>query len=298
MARPSASERTERSANSLDSARAAFAWLTAGEHAVAVDGRKFDYLPDREIPVDELRDRLLRRSCPRWVWDQVWRHVIIRARSEGETWTIVAVGLALPMLTRTAARLTERYADDPADIHSATMHAFLEALQTIDLTQSRITIRLRWAAYRAGHRALTAALDRPTPTRPGGFSAAPKPPAGHPDLVLARAVEVGVLTPTEATVISETRLGDTVMKDWAAHREIGFWRVYKSRKRAEYRLVAWLAESADGSSTSEATGEPATSQPSPGAAPSTPRWSQHVAKYANDDSPSNKPPKTGLQGRG
>ncbi|WP_255375773.1 hypothetical protein [Saccharomonospora sp. CUA-673] len=213
MARPSVSEHAEWPTNPLDAARDAFAWLTAGDHPVAVDGREFDHLPNREIPVDELRDLLLRRSCPRRVWDQVWRHVITRARSEGSTWTIVAVGLALPMLTHMAARLTDRYAGDPADIHSEIVQGFLDTLQTIDLTTGRITIRLRWAAYRSGHRALIAALDGPTPKAPGFFSAEPKPSSGHPDLVLARAVQVGVLTPTEAEMISETRLGETLLTE-------------------------------------------------------------------------------------
>lgn len=297
MARPSVSEHAEWPANPLDAARAAFAWLTAGDHPVAVDGREFDHLPNREIPVDELRDLLLRRSCPRRVWDQVWRHVITRARSEGGTWTIVAVGLALPMLTPMAARLTDRYAGDPADIHSEIVQGFLDALQTIDLTKSRITIRLRWAAYRSGHRALIAALDGPTPKAPGFFSAEPKPPSGHPDLVLARAVQVGVLTPTEAEVISETRLGDTLLHDWAAHHKIEFWAAYKTRKRAEYRLATWLTESADGSAESDPTGEAATSQTSPSAASDGPEQSQNVAKKV-DEGLSNEPPKSGLQGRG
>ncbi|MBA0127296.1 hypothetical protein H0B56_17235 [Haloechinothrix sp. YIM 98757] len=297
MPRSSVSEHAEWPANPLDAARAAFTWLTTGDHPVAVDGRVFDYMPDREIPVNELRDLLLRRSCPRRVWDQVWRHVITRARSEGGTWTIVAVGLALPMLTPMAARLTDRYAGEPADIHAEIVQGFLDALQTIDLTKGRITIRLRWAAYRSGHRALTAALDGPTPKAPGFFSAEPKPPSGHPDLVLARAVQVGVLTPTEAEVISQTRLGETLLTDWAAHHAIEFWAAYKTRKRAEYRLAAWLSESADGSGESDPTGEAATSQTSPRTTSETSGQSQRVAKKV-DEGLSNEPSRSGLQGRG
>ncbi|GGM81006.1 hypothetical protein GCM10012275_59570 [Longimycelium tulufanense] len=297
MASPSNSGHAEWPSNSLDAAREAFAWLTAGDHPVALDGRLFDHLPNREIPVDELRDLLLRRSCPRRVWDQVWRHVITRSRAEGGTWTIVAVGLALPMLTPMAARLTDRYAGDPADIHAEIVSGFLDALQTVDLTRGRITIRLRWAAYRAGHRALLAALDGPTPKAPGFFSAEPKPPSGHPDLVLARAVEVGVLARTEAEVIAETRLDETPLNEWAAEAEIEFWAAYKMRKRAEHRLAAWLSESADGSHDSDPPSQAVTSQTVPRTASNTAGRSQNVTKKGGGGL-SNEPPNSGLQGRG
>lgn len=297
MAHPSASGHAEWPANPLDAAREAFGWLTAGDHPVALDGREFDHLPKREIPVDELRDLLLQRSCPRRVWDQVWRHVIPRAREEGGTWTIVAVGLALPMLTPMASRLTNRYADDPTDIHAEVLRGFLDALHTVDLAQGRITIRLRWAAYRAGHRALNAALDGPTPKAPGFWSAEPKPPAGHPDLVLARAVGAGVLTQTEADVISATRIGDTSLTDWATDRKIEFWAAYKARKRAEHRLAAWLAEAADDSREADPTGHAATSETSPGTGTDADGQSRNVAKKVPERL-SKQPPKSGLQGCG
>lgn len=291
MARPSASESPEWPANPLDAARVAFAWLVAGPRPVAVDGRAFEHLPDREIPVDELRDLLLRRSCPRRVWDQVWQHVITRSRGEGETWTLVAVGLALPMLTPMASRLTSRYANDPADIHAEVLQGFLDALLTIDLAAPRIANRLRWAAYRAGHRALTAALDGPTPTEPGVAPATPRPPAGHPDLVLARAVDVGVLTRTESAVISQTRLGRIRLNEWATRHQITSWVAYKTRRRAEYRLAAWLSESAADSGDGDTTGETATSQSAPGRHPGTPGPAKKVG-----DGLSNRARTFGLQG--
>ncbi|MFN2494913.1 MAG: hypothetical protein ABR608_03250 [Pseudonocardiaceae bacterium] len=297
MAHPLAAERAEWPANPLDAAREAFAWLSAGDHPVTLDGRQCDHLPHREIPVDELRDLLLQRSCPRRVWDQVWRHVISRARQEGATWTIVAVGLALPMLTPMASRLTNRYADDPTDIHAEVLRGFLTALQAVDLAQGRITIRLRWAAYRAGHRALTAALDRPTPKAAGFWSTTPPPPAGHPDLVLARAVAAGVLTQTDAEVISATRIGDTSLTDWANEHTIEFWAAYKARKRAEHRLAAWLAEAADDSAEGDPTGHAATTETSPGTAIDTRGLSRAVAKKVPGRL-SNEPSKSGLQGCG
>jgi hypothetical protein len=263
MARPSASESPEWPANPLEAANAAFAWLVAGDRPVTVDGCVFEHLPDREIPVDELRALLLRRSCPRRVWDQVWQHVITRSRGEGETWTLVALGLAVPMLVPTASRLTRRFASSPADIHGEVLEGFLSALATIDLAAPRIANRLRWAAYRAGHQALTAALDAPTPAEPGSAPAIPRPPTGHPDLVLARAVEAGVLNPTESAVISQTRLGRTRLHDWATRHQTSPWGAYKTRRRAEYRLATWLTEPAADSADRDPTAETATTQSAP-----------------------------------
>ncbi|MGW0891522.1 hypothetical protein [Saccharopolyspora sp. NPDC002578] len=296
MALPAHTEYEEWPGNSLDAARVAFGWLTAGDHPVVVDGRLFDRLPAREIPVDELRDLLLEQGCPRRVWDQVWAHVISRVRVEGGTWTITAVGLALPMLTALAARLTERYADDPHDIHAEVLRGFLDALRTVDLAEGRITIRLRWAAYRAGHRALLDGLDGPTPKPPGVHTSEPASPSGHPDLVLVRAVEAGVLTRTEAELIGATRLEGIKLADWSRPPDLSYKTLSKRRAKAEHRLAAWLAE-ADISPDDDSTGAAATAcQPSRETAGNELR-SQKVAKKGGGEL-ANQVPKSGLQGRG
>lgn len=297
MALPSHFEHEEWPGNPLDAAREAFGWLTAGDHPVAVDGRHFDHLPAREIPVDELRDLLLDQRCPRRVWDQVWTHVISHARIEGGTWTITAVGLALPMLTSLAARLTERYADDPSDIHAEVLRGFLDAMQTLDLAEGRITIRLRWAAYRAGHRALLDGMDGPTPKPPGFQSREPKPPAGHPDLILARAVEAGVLTRTEAELIGTTRLEGVELADWPHHPGLTYEGLRSIRRRAENRLVAWLTESDANPDDGDPTGETAAARLSPYEPTDDSGESRNVAKKVGD-SATDEPPNSGLQGRG
>ncbi|WP_277670154.1 hypothetical protein [Saccharomonospora viridis] len=297
MALPTRSEHEEWPGNPLDAAREAFGWLTAGDHPVAVDGRLFDHLPARIIPVDELRDLLLTHGCPRRGWDQVWTHVISRARVEGGTWTITAVGLALPMLTSLAARLTERYADDPSDIHAEVLRGFLDGLQTVDLTEGRITIRLRWAAYRAGHRALLDGMDGPTPKPPGFHSSEPKPPAGHPDLVLARAVEAGVLTRTEAELIGATRLEGVELADWPHHPGLTYEGLRSIRRRAEGRLVAWLTESEASPGDSDPTGDTAAARLSPDEQTEDSVQSQSVAKKVGGPA-TDQAPNSGLQGRG
>ncbi|GAA3432351.1 hypothetical protein ACFFS4_44015 [Kutzneria kofuensis] len=230
--------------NSLDIARDTFTWLVTGPHPVSLNGRLFPGLPDRHIPLDEVRDRLLARRCPQATRDAVWAHLVLRSRTEGATWTVAAVGVALPALTSVAATLSDRFAGDPADVHAEVLRGFLTALSTIDLRPPRIMLRLRWAAYRSGYDALAEALAGPTPVAPGFRSTPPHTPWGHPDLVLARAVADGVLTQTEAALIGATRLEEVPVADWAAAHQIGEWAVYKTRKRAELRLAAYLRDGA------------------------------------------------------
>lgn len=230
--------------NSLDIARDTFTWLVTGPHPVSLNGRLFPGLPDRYIPLDEVRDRLLARRCPQATRDAVWAHLVLRSRTEGATWTVAAVGVALPALTSVAATLSDRFAGDPADVHAEVLRGFLTALSTIDLRPPRIMLRLRWAAYRSGYDALAEALSGPTPVAPGFRSTPPHTPWGHPDLVLARAVADGVLTQTEAALIGATRLEEVPVAEWAAAHQTGEWAVYKTRKRAELRLAAYLRDGA------------------------------------------------------
>ncbi|WP_116202331.1 hypothetical protein [Amycolatopsis circi] len=228
--------------NSLDIARDAFTWLVTGPHPVSLDGRLFQGLPDRRVALDEVRDRLLARRCPQATRDAVWAHLVLRSRTEGATWTVAAVGVALPALTSVAATLSSRFVGDPADIYAEVLRGFLAALPSIDLRRPRIMLRLRWAAYRSGYAALAEALAVPTPVAPGFRSTPPHAPWGHPDLVLARAVADGVLTQTEAALIGATRLEHMPVADWATQHQTGEWAAYKARKRAELRLADYLRD--------------------------------------------------------
>ncbi|MEV6904655.1 hypothetical protein [Amycolatopsis sp. NPDC051372] len=295
-------------ANSLDIARDTFAWLVTGPHPVSLNGRLFDGLPDRDVPLDEVRDHMLARRCPQATGDAVWAHLVLRSRSEGATWTVAAVGMAMPALTAVAAKLTARFAGDPADVHAEILHGFLAALTTIDLCRPRIMLRLRWAAYRSGYDALNEALSGPTPVAPGFRSAAPHPPWGHPDLVLARAVADGVLTRSEATLIGATRLEGVPVSEWAESHEATTWAVYKARKRAEIRLAEYLHDTATGADPADPVANEVARRTSPSDAgartPAAPRPSQPVtaivgAAERRDEQPVSKTtPESGVQGYG
>ena len=230
--------------NALDIARDAFMSLVTGPRPLSLDGRSSPGLPDRCLPLDEVRDRLLVRDCPGDTRDAVWAQLVHRSRTQGAAWTVGCVGVALPALTSVAAELTARFAGDPSDVHAEVLAGFLAELASLDPDRPKIMVRLRWAAYRSGHVAVREALDGPTPVAPGFRSSLPAPPWGHPDLVLARAVAEGVLTPTEAEVIGSTRLEDLTIGDWAADHRLDYWTAYRVRERAESRLAAYLRDEA------------------------------------------------------
>ena len=169
--------------------------------------------------------------------------------------------------------MTIRFAGDRADIAAETVAGFLAALAGIDLGGVALFASLRWAAYRAGLAAVHAALDAPiplprqqlhhrtnrgssmTPTVRrqradhrelaggwrGSFGSGPPPAvAGHPDLVLARAVRDGILSLAEAALIGSTRLEALSIADAAAARGQSVTAATVARHRAEHRLRRYL----------------------------------------------------------
>ncbi|WP_229812648.1 hypothetical protein [Lentzea flava] len=189
-----------------------------------------------------MRSRLLRRGCSQKLRDEVWAHLVLRARTDGATWTVGCVGVALPALIATASTLSAKFADDPSDIHAAVLAGFVAELTVVDLRKPRIMLRLRWAAYRAGHAAVREALDAPVPSGHGFRSTLPPPPWGHPDFVLARAVAEGAITAAEAELIGATRLEGVALVDAAHERGLSYEAAKKARQRAELRLVAYLRD--------------------------------------------------------
>jgi hypothetical protein len=99
-------------------------------------------------------------------------------------------------------------------------------------------LRLRWAAYRAGHAIVTATLAKRT--QHSRWVDQPAKSSGHPDLLLADAVSAGILKQSEAELIGTTRLESVSIAQWAAEHNTTTWAAYKARRRAEMRLIAHL----------------------------------------------------------
>ncbi|MGW8375453.1 hypothetical protein [Streptomyces sp. ODS28] len=228
----------------LDAVRDGFALLTSGPRPLTLDCRPFPALPDADVPLGELRGLLLQRRCPPRSRDAVWAAMVGRARLQGATWTLACTGMALPGLARVVRALSVRCPQEAGDVHAEVLAGYLAALAEADVEAPHVLARLLRAGHRHGLVALRAADSAPLPLPPGVGSTPPPRPWGHPDLVLAQAVRVGVLTRTEADVIGATRLEEQSLQLWASRHERSAEAAYKARRRAEQRLLAHLAECA------------------------------------------------------
>ena len=165
-------------------------------------------LPTGVVELAWLRQWLLTHRSNYPARDAVWRELISRARTANGEWRIVAVAMAMPALVRIAAGLTRGYRGDPTDVDNEVLTGFLAALEhRLDLGGSRLSAKLCWAGYRAGY----AARHAQSPAVLVGdidstFAAAPHLPYGHPDLLLARAVALGVIDADDADLITATWL--------------------------------------------------------------------------------------------
>jgi len=219
----------------------AFVQFTAGPDPLAVDGTAITGLPDRLIPLDELRTRLLHPACRHDTAETVLQLLVARARSDGQGWTVGLIGVLLPGLRSAVGPLAEACPSRRADLEAEMLAGLLRALDRVPRGRPRAAGWLiGWAfdAAKTLHRrelaaaAHTAAEPTPdwTPTRPGG----------HPDLVLARAVAGGVLCADDADLIAATRLGQVSLAQAAAARGVSYQAVERRRHRAETVLAAWI----------------------------------------------------------
>ena len=226
----------------LDSADAAFRALTTGPQPLALNAAALaPGLPDRLVPLDELRALLLHPATGARARNKVWAELVRRARSGSPAWVVGLVGVALPGLRRSAATLSASYRGDPADLQVEVLTGFLAAMRALDpddLDQVPLASRLCWAAWRAGQ-ALAFADARYAISRRDLDDSydAPCMPWGHPDFVLAAAVARGILTPAQAQLIGRNRLEGVPLARIASELGISHSALCNRRKRAEKTIT-------------------------------------------------------------
>ncbi len=226
----------------LTVAEDAFRLLVCQPAPLAFDARPIVGLPDRHLALDELRDLLRTPDTAGATVDVVWRQLAEQARTWGPAWVVGAVGVAMPGLTRMAARLSAGYAKLAEDIDSELLAGFLAELRTGDLHAPRVWLRLCWAAWRAGLKARRVDDLAELPADVPVGSRIPYRPYGHPDLILGRAVAAGILTVAQADLIGSTRIGDVLIEQIASERGQPGSVIRMRRKRAERKLVAALEQ--------------------------------------------------------
>jgi hypothetical protein len=226
----------------LDSADAAFRALTTGPQPLALNAAALaPGLPDRLVPLDELRALLLHPATGARARNKVWAELVRRARSGSPAWVVGLVGVALPGLRRAAATLSGGYHGDPADLQVEVLTGFLAAMRGLDpgdLDQVPLASRLCWAAWRAGQ-ALACADARYAISRRDLDDSydAPCMPWGHPDFVLAAAVARGILTRAQAELIGRNRLEGVPLARIAGELGISHSALCNRRKRAEKTIT-------------------------------------------------------------
>ena len=226
----------------LAAAQRAFTLLTLPPTLLVFDCRGRAGLPQRILPVDELKRVLIADTTPRPVRDAVWRELVTRARRDGPAWVVAAVGIAMPGLRRAAGKLSTGWPGDSSDRDSELLTGFLTRLHTVDLDEPRICGRLIDAGVRAVKRARARTEELDTIHVDSAWSLPPQNPWDHPDWVLARAVAAAIIDPDEALLISATRLDDTTLQTVADTIGITVPVAAAWRRKAEHRLAAALRD--------------------------------------------------------
>jgi hypothetical protein len=218
-------------------AQHAFDLLTCPPESLVFDSGGLEGVPQRVWGLVELKGFLICDRTPRWVRDVVWRDLVSRARCDGPSWVVAAVGLAMPGLRRAAGTLSCGRHGATADWDSALLEGFLERLRTIDVDGERICGRLIDAGVRAVKLARAREETNDVTLVDTVWSLPPAAPFDHPDLVLARAVAAAVIAPEELWLISETRLDDLPLADAAKALNISVALAAAHRRAAELRVA-------------------------------------------------------------
>ncbi|WP_433304248.1 hypothetical protein ACQP2F_14430 [Actinoplanes sp. CA-030573] len=222
----------------LDAVQRAFDLLVCPPAPLSFDGRHVDGLPDRDLPLDELKLLLLDDATSRAVRDQVWRELVLRARRDGPAWVIAAAGLALPGLRRAAGRLSIGWHGDSSDRDGELLLGFVHRLGTLDLEHGRIAGKLIDAGARAARQAQARCAEAEAVKARVTRSMPPQQPWDHPDWVLARAVSEAVISPEECLLIAETRLDRIELPVIAERLGVSVEVASAWRRKAEHRLAA------------------------------------------------------------
>lgn len=231
-------------ATTLEAVERRFTELSAPPSPLSIDGCGIGLgLPQRPIPLDELRIIMLKRQTGRETKDAVWRELSRRAQMVGEPWITGAIGMAMPMLKRIAGGAARGFRGEIDDFDSELVEGCLYALNTIDPEAPNILMSLRFMAQRYATEARISAdrAVRTTAQYNDAVAARYRPHvSGHPDLVLAKAVQENGLTDAEASLISRAHLDGertTTLADECGVSPYLFW---QQLARAQDKLMRFL----------------------------------------------------------
>jgi hypothetical protein len=146
--------------------------------------------------------------------DAIWRELLHRARREPEPWRLVAVWVMLPGLRAATHRVAQGTRLDIADIRSALIAGFLEALEAIDPQRENLGSTLYWSSYNAARTACRA-HGRELPTEEVDRAAEPD---DLPDIPVHRRVVTAQHVAPGGGVLEGERLGSIAARVGVADR--------------------------------------------------------------------------------
>lgn len=206
-------------------------------------------LPAGIVSLAVVRDWMLANRTAHDARDVVWREVITRARSDhtGDgLWVIAAIGLAMPALVSRAHTLAAGYRGDPDDLDAEILTGFLTALRApMDVARPALYAKLIYAGWRAGlaarqqDGAYVASLELTCTTV---TPRSPERPYQHPDLLVQRAADLGLLDPGDAAAFVDVRLAGHRVDTIAEHHGVSVDCLRRRLQRADAILVQALSE--------------------------------------------------------
>lgn len=226
----------------FDTLRRAFAALLADPCPLVLPAGELSFLsPGRDLSLPQVKAMLLAPSTRAGVKRELWSAIVVRSQSGQSAWTVAAAGLAYPALAGRVLRVCRTSPGDAHEIQAEILVEFLTALKSVDVQDPRVTDVAGWLAWRAmtasrGFRRREAAATGCGAGLPSAVI--PLFPAGHPDIVLARAVRGGIVTREEAEWISRTCLGEESAAALAEEFGMGLSTFYRRRLEAGHRLAA------------------------------------------------------------
>ncbi|OKI49356.1 hypothetical protein [Micromonospora sp. CB01531] len=231
----------------LDAVNAAFAALTRDPNPMTLDLDKLhddNDLPASSMTLPALRDWLLKHPRAYTARDTVWRELVLRARLQGPAWVVAAAGMAMPALRRCAGQLRLGWSGDAHDIDSEILTGFLTALRDrTDLSKPAPYASLCMAAWRAGY-TLRQRAGEAVPVDDIQHVIGPRTPTvpyGHPDLLIRRAVILGLLDACDEQPYIDLRLGRRAIEPIADAMGITADALRMRARRIDQRIAHALA---------------------------------------------------------
>lgn len=158
----------------FDTLEKTFDLLVTGPQPLALDGTALAGLPDRTIPLGELKAMLLHPSTPFSVRDAIVDDLVARSRAKGGAWTVGLAGVLLPGLRRAVWPLVQACPGKADEIEAETLAAFLAAVACGEPGRARLASRLcRLASIGASRLVQGEGAER---ARPGADPVSAAPP--------------------------------------------------------------------------------------------------------------------------